>query len=89
MGRARHRGGVRPPFLAGKVLAEACFSSYPGVVSTRTLCPNGAKRQLGPAAARPCGPEGCDHGTHVAGIAAGASTTSRSWRGIARWPPRT
>jgi subtilisin family serine protease len=59
------------PFFAGKVVAEACFST-PGSGST-TLCPNGQPQQLGPGAGINC-PDfnlGCWHGTHVAGIAAG------------------
>ena len=58
------------PFLAGKVVEEACFSS---TVSGRSqsLCPNGGKSQIGPGAAPPCSLAACAHGTHVAGIAAG------------------
>jgi subtilisin family serine protease len=54
------------PFLAGKVVAEACFSGARG-------CPNGAGVMEGPGAAAPCSfsPSGCHHGTHVAGIIAG------------------
>ena len=68
------------PFLAPRVVAEACFSSD-GVVygyNNRTLCPNGQTQQIGPGAADPitkCVTEygaNCSHGTHVAGIAAGA-----------------
>jgi len=51
------------PFLAGKVVAEACY--------TDSNCPNGTSMQVGPGAAAPCPQNGCDHGTHVAGIAAG------------------
>jgi hypothetical protein len=59
------------PFLAGKVVAEACFST--GSVS---LCPNGQASQIGEGAAAPCsGVSGCDHGTHVAGIAAGKGSS--------------
>ncbi len=58
------------PFLAGKVIAEACFSfTDPGV--TETLCPSGQDQQIGPGAAAPCALEACYHGTHVAGIIAG------------------
>ena len=60
------------PFLAGKVVEEACYSTTLGSQST-TLCPNGADEQLGPGAGIYCSlePEGCWHGTHVAGIVAG------------------
>ncbi|WP_259780531.1 S8 family peptidase [Aestuariispira ectoiniformans] len=47
------------PFLAGKVMREACFSM--------TNCPNGETEMIGPGAARPVH----FHGTHVAGIIAG------------------
>jgi hypothetical protein len=58
------------PFLAGKVVEEACFSkTEPGI--SQTLCPNGLDQQLGAGAAIPCTLENCFHGTHVAGIAAG------------------
>lgn len=53
------------PFLAGKVVAEACFSADGD-------CPNGQTSQVGPGAGAPCDyATGCVHGTHVAGIAAG------------------
>ncbi|MBI5163869.1 MAG: S8 family serine peptidase [Magnetospirillum sp.] len=61
------------PFLKGKVVAEACFSTaadkaVPKMVAT---CPGGSGREIGPGAARPCLAESCAHGTHVAGIVAG------------------
>ncbi len=57
------------PFLAGRVVAEACFSA-------NRSCPNGASVQLGPGAAPPCAyTSACFHGTHVAGIAAGSGTS--------------
>jgi subtilisin family serine protease len=60
------------PFLAGKVVEEACYSTTVDVQTT-TLCPNGSEEQIGPGAAVPCPLEaaGCWHGTHVAGIVAG------------------
>jgi subtilisin family serine protease len=59
-------------FLAGKVVAEACFSTTDVPSSVTTLCPNGLETQTGSGAATPCtGITGCDHGTHVAGIAVG------------------
>jgi len=69
------------PFLQGRVVAEACFSTtgvIAGVPST-SLCPNGQNQQVGTDAARPCSVNNpdpnktCSHGTHVAGIAAGRS----------------
>lgn len=62
------------PFLAGKVVAEACFSTSSASAASTLLCPNGNNQQIGPGAGQSCAVAGCDHGTHVAGIAAGRST---------------
>ncbi len=65
------------PFLAGKVVAEACYDSSP--LST---CPNGLDTDTSDGAGVPCtfAPD-CYHGTHVAGIAAGNGS---DFDGIAR-----
>jgi subtilisin family serine protease len=54
------------PFLAGKVVEEACYS-------INSNCPNGAITMTGAGSGVYCtyAPDGCQHGTHVAGIAAG------------------
>ncbi|HEU5320354.1 MAG TPA: S8 family serine peptidase, partial [Methylomirabilota bacterium] len=61
------------PFLAGKVVAGACF--------TDDACPGGASTQ--PGDGEPCGFDAleCAHGTHVAGVAAGRGAT---FSGVAR-----
>jgi subtilisin family serine protease len=61
------------PFLAGKVVEEACYSTTSSANNSLTLCPNGDEEQIGPGAGTYCplNLEGCWHGTHVAGIAAG------------------
>lgn len=72
------------PFLGGRVVAEACFSTTysDSSLTTTSLCPNGQPQQVGTDAARPCSVNNsdplhsCDHGTHVAGIAAGHSYTN-------------
>src|SRR5262245_27874908 len=65
------------PFLVGKVVEEACYSSTVANHST-SFCPNGADEQVGPGAAVPCplDAQGCFHGTHVAGIATGNGATA-------------
>jgi subtilisin len=65
------------PFLAGRVVAEACFDS-----SGVSTCPNGLPSDTSPGAGVPCtfAPD-CFHGTLVAGIAAG---NGPSFDGIAR-----
>jgi formylglycine-generating enzyme required for sulfatase activity/subtilisin family serine protease len=61
------------PMLAGKVVSEACYSSTGGVRAS--LCPGGVTSSTVVNSALPC-VSGCSHGTHVAGIAAGATVTS-------------
>src|SRR5204863_97317 len=58
------------PFLDGKVVAEACFSTS-AAGTTESFCPNGQDEQIGAGAGAPCPLPDCLHGTHVAGIAAG------------------
>jgi hypothetical protein len=86
------------PFLSGKVVAEGCFSnqgaSSPlpiGGGTSSTVCPNGLGNDTTSAdAGRPCNtvlpdPGGnCDHGTHVAGIAAGKDPGGLGFSGVAR-----
>lgn len=71
------------PMFAGKIAAEACFSSRNLSFGAEPLCPNGLESQTGAGAAVPCAGSisGCFHGTHVAGIAVG---NSESLSGVAR-----
>ena len=55
------------PFLAGRVVAEACFSSG-------GWCPGGAAASTAPGSGMPCPDSGCSHGTHAAGIIAGQNS---------------
>jgi uncharacterized repeat protein (TIGR01451 family) len=67
------------PFLAGKTIAEACFSTTNAGQKSVSLCPNGQSTsgttpgQSGAGAAAHCDSaiDGCEHGSHVAGIAVG------------------
>ncbi|WP_256090860.1 proprotein convertase P-domain-containing protein [Streptomyces griseus] len=65
------------PFLGGRVKQEACFSVTDANYGATSLCPNSLQAQVGAGSADtatgPCSLLGtqCDHGTHVAGIAAG------------------
>jgi subtilisin len=63
------------PDLAGKVVSEACYSTTDASANRTTLCPNGQESQTGAGAATPPSRfiDGFDHGTHVAGIAAGVA----------------
>ncbi len=71
-------------FLVSNLVAEACFSNAAPTASRVSLCPSGAQSQFGVGAARSdasaCinGSENlCDHGSHVAGIAAGLNTNQQ------------
>jgi uncharacterized repeat protein (TIGR01451 family) len=60
------------PALFGKVVSEACYSSNVSSQGASSLCPGGATSSTATNSALPCavGISGCDHGTHVADIAA-------------------
>jgi subtilisin len=71
-------------FLSDKVVAEACFSTTAGGADpSTTLCPDDSEEQIGTGAGVNCplGTYGCEHGTHVAGIAAG---NGASFSGVAK-----
>lgn len=61
------------PFLSGKIVDEACFSTNDLNRRVTSLCPNGQIAQIGSGSGVNCPPSfrACFHGTHVAGIAAG------------------
>lgn len=53
--------------FSGRILSQACYSAL-------SDCPNGSTSQVGAGAGDNCTHSSdCDHGTHVGGIAAGAS----------------
>jgi subtilisin family serine protease len=55
-------------FFGNRVVEEACFSTGDAARQVTSTCTGGA---TGSGSAAPCAMAGCDHGTHVAGIAAG------------------
>lgn len=73
------------PFLTGKVIAEACYSSNDTANGIAALCPGGVTASTAAGSAANCAAaqwgSGCDHGTHVAGIVAGANA---SYSGVAK-----
>jgi subtilisin len=72
------------PFLAGRIVDEACFSTRSNV--SLSACPDGTDQQIGVGAAAPCTSVfECLHGTHVAGIAAGnGSLAGQPFSGVAK-----
>ena len=65
------------PFLAGSVVSEACYSTTYLPFNSTSVCPAGGTDSTAAGSAVPyggnCPPSECDHGTHVAGIAAGGA----------------
>jgi subtilisin family serine protease len=70
-------------FLTDKVVSEACFSTTSASEHTTSLCPGGAPSStaVGSGVNCPTTTAGCEHGTHVAGIAAGKGS---AFSGVAR-----
>jgi subtilisin len=69
-------------FMGGRVVSEACYSNGGGGGEGQTsLCPGGAASSTASGSGVNCtGYNACAHGTHVAGIAAGAGS---SFNGVA------
>ncbi|MGH3665010.1 MAG: S8 family serine peptidase [Egibacteraceae bacterium] len=64
-------------FFSGRVVSEACYSA-------NSNCPSGGTQQVGTGAAAPCTyAAGCEHGTHVAGTAAGFQPVQTTFLGVA------
>jgi len=60
------------PFFGGRVVEGACYSSNVAAQGAASVCPGGVTSATTLASSGPCtGSASCDHGTHVAGIAAG------------------
>ncbi len=62
------------PFLVGKVVEEACFSSNSVALGATSVCPGGSASSFAAGSGMPCSATivGCEHGSHVAGIVAGS-----------------
>ena len=75
------------PFLANKVVSEACYSTNNSASTSTTVCPGGVTESTASGSGVNCSSSisGCDHGTHVAGIAAGkgGGSTGVSYSGVA------
>lgn len=68
-------------FLSGKVISEACYST--NNASSVSVCPGGVTDSTATDSGLNCSVtvDGCNHGTHVAGIAAGSGP---SFSGVAK-----
>ena len=71
------------PFLTGRVVEEACYSTTSAANNSTSVCPGGASSSTAVGSGAACGMTGCDHGTHVAGIAAGRATGATTFNGMA------
>jgi len=62
-------------YLSGKVISEACYSTSGG--GATSLCPGGVASSTATDSGLNCplSTDGCEHGTHVAGIVAGKDYT--------------
>ena len=73
-------------FLAGKVVAEACYSST--TTTSSSLCPGGVVASTAADSGLHCNAaqygSGCLHGTHVAGIVAGGVQSPDGSDGVGR-----
>ena len=71
------------PMLVGKVVSEACYSTNLPAQNYSSFCPGGAASSVrsGSGVNCPVNVPNCDHGTHVASIAAGNSNV---YDGVAR-----
>jgi len=71
------------PALKNKIIQEACYSTTSTAYNASSVCPNGEESQEGNGAGMACASEvdGCDHGTHVAGIIAAEGSVTGAAKG--------
>lgn len=74
---------THPMFAGGKVVRESCYSTNNAASGISSFCPGGAASSIaaGSGVNCPTNVNGCEHGTHVASIAAGNSNV---YDGVAR-----
>ncbi len=73
------------PFLKGKVVAEACYSTTDVGEGASSVCPGGVAESIAAGSGAPClGVDSCSHGTHVAGTVAGNGGPSNAPAGVAK-----
>ena len=74
------------PFLDGKVISEACYSTTNSTYGSSSVCSGGvsATTASGSGINCPVSNYGCDHGTHVAGITAGKDPGGVGFNGVAK-----
>lgn len=76
------------PFLTGKVVSEACYSTTDPNYNATSVCPEGNDSSTVAGSGENCTVAGCGHGTHVAGIVAGTGAfddaTGTSFSGVAK-----
>lgn len=74
------------PYLSGKVVSEACYSS--ATTSSQSVCPGGATASTSAGSGVHCSVASygtaCQHGTHVAGIVAGGVSSPDGSAGVGR-----
>jgi len=72
-------------FPGAKIASEACYSTTNAGQNSTTVCPGGAQATTAVNSGVNCAAsiQGCDHGTHVAGIVAG-NRASPVLRGVAK-----
>jgi subtilisin family serine protease len=75
------------PFLSGRVVSEACYSTTYAPFGSTSLCPGGVQSSTAANSGLDCVTTiaGCGHGTHVAGTVAGKPLTWNNYniRGVA------